>query len=450
MIHEVGNIELCELLETEPKAQCKVCLSYWDIGIVYCTCGHFLRRGREENQKFIKYTMDLLSVPEYVIKKGRFHGHRYGKKPGDREYCIANQLKKKCKKRCFQGIHDRFIRDESSARTWLTTVETRKHASSIVAWKVLRWKRMFLWMDQRWKNHISSKTGFGYLATRRTSFLSWFQACQRVVPPVLILQLQWHLQDRRVLHPSSSSSSSSPTATTSDSETREREDESEIDFPPVPVSNVDDRAVTPVVCRETNHEQAQGIHDRFIRDETFRNQMIEMVETKMFVDKWMLLRTKIIPSIWHHKNISITEVIGCFVRTRQVPILCQCSADLTSKKHCLPCSNWKKKKKLNETNDGHRVLLLLHGGVGKVLGGLFIPMKVTHHGDEPSTDWTRRLVLQVLGTILQDMIILNSFTLLQMDRSQLTAVYCNRQRSVNTTPQMTYFLGAKRVQNNYR
>ena len=42
MIREVGNIELCELLETEPKTQCTVCLSYWDIGIVYCTCGHFL------------------------------------------------------------------------------------------------------------------------------------------------------------------------------------------------------------------------------------------------------------------------------------------------------------------------------------------------------------------------------------------------------------------------
>ena len=28
MIHEVGNIELCELLETEPKTQCKVCLSF--------------------------------------------------------------------------------------------------------------------------------------------------------------------------------------------------------------------------------------------------------------------------------------------------------------------------------------------------------------------------------------------------------------------------------------
>ena len=39
----------------------------------------------------------------------------------------------------------------------------------------------------------------------------------------------------------------------------------------------------------------------------------------------------------------------------------------------------KEKKALNETNDGHKVLLLLllHGGVGKVLGGLLIPVKVT-------------------------------------------------------------------------
>ena len=57
--------------------------------------------------------MDLLSIPEYVIKKGRPHGHRYGKKPGDRGYYTANQLKKKCKKKFFQDIHDRFIRDET-------------------------------------------------------------------------------------------------------------------------------------------------------------------------------------------------------------------------------------------------------------------------------------------------------------------------------------------------
>ena len=28
MVHEVGNIELCELLDTEPNTQCNVCLSY--------------------------------------------------------------------------------------------------------------------------------------------------------------------------------------------------------------------------------------------------------------------------------------------------------------------------------------------------------------------------------------------------------------------------------------
>ena len=106
MIHEVGNVELCELLDMEPKAQCKVCLSYWDVGIVYCTCGHFLRNGTEENRKFVQYTMELLSIPNYCIKKGRPHGHRYGKKPRDYEYFVANSLKKKCKKRGFWGIHD--------------------------------------------------------------------------------------------------------------------------------------------------------------------------------------------------------------------------------------------------------------------------------------------------------------------------------------------------------
>ena len=74
MIHEVGNVELCELLDMEPKTQCKECLSYWEVGIVYCTCGHFLRNGTEENRNFVQYTMDLFSIPNYYLKKGRPHG----------------------------------------------------------------------------------------------------------------------------------------------------------------------------------------------------------------------------------------------------------------------------------------------------------------------------------------------------------------------------------------
>ena len=37
MIQDVGNVELFELFEMDPKTQCKACLSHWSEGIVYCT-----------------------------------------------------------------------------------------------------------------------------------------------------------------------------------------------------------------------------------------------------------------------------------------------------------------------------------------------------------------------------------------------------------------------------
>ena len=43
MVKDMGNVELSELFETNPKVQCKECLLYWNQGIVYCTCGHLLR-----------------------------------------------------------------------------------------------------------------------------------------------------------------------------------------------------------------------------------------------------------------------------------------------------------------------------------------------------------------------------------------------------------------------
>ena len=78
----------------------------------------------------------------------------------------------------------------------------QKHASSIVARKLCDENGYsYEWINGQ-KPDLIKKTGFEYKATRRTSFLSWFQACQRVLPPVLISQLQGHLQDRRgiVLH----------------------------------------------------------------------------------------------------------------------------------------------------------------------------------------------------------------------------------------------------------
>ena len=63
------------------------------------------------NRGFIEYTLDLLSIPEYVIKKGRPHGHRYGKTPEKKEYYVAHNLRKRCITMRFKGIHDRFLRD---------------------------------------------------------------------------------------------------------------------------------------------------------------------------------------------------------------------------------------------------------------------------------------------------------------------------------------------------
>ena len=126
VIKAAGNTELCEILDVEPKAQCKVCLAYWDAGIVYCTCGHFLRNDKTENKKYIKSVLDLFSIPNFYIRKGRPHGHRYGKQEGDKEYHTANQLQKKCKKRQFLSIHDRFIRDTWFRKTMLELGRTEE------------------------------------------------------------------------------------------------------------------------------------------------------------------------------------------------------------------------------------------------------------------------------------------------------------------------------------
>ena len=126
VIKAAGNTELCEVLDVEPKAQCKACLAYWDVGIVYCTCGHFLRDDTTENKKYIQLILDLSSIQNFYIRKGRPHSHRYGKKEGDQEYRTANQLQKKCKKRQFLSIHDRFIRDTWFRKTMLELGRTEE------------------------------------------------------------------------------------------------------------------------------------------------------------------------------------------------------------------------------------------------------------------------------------------------------------------------------------
>ena len=95
--------------------------------------------------------MDLLSLPEYVLKKRRPHGQRYGKMPGDKEYYLANQLKKKCKQKKFQGIHDRFLRDHECR---VRMIEHNRDEEVCRRWDVLA--------DEDHTYHLSEKEYFYY------------------------------------------------------------------------------------------------------------------------------------------------------------------------------------------------------------------------------------------------------------------------------------------------
>ena len=68
---------------------------------------------------YIKSDLDLFSIPNFYIRKGRPHGHRYGKKEGDKEDHTANQLQKKCRKRGYSNIYDRCKEYISNYRKWL-------------------------------------------------------------------------------------------------------------------------------------------------------------------------------------------------------------------------------------------------------------------------------------------------------------------------------------------
>ena len=103
MIKDMGNVELFELCETNPKKQCKECLLHWNQSIVYCTCKYLLKES-EASRDAIQCTLDLLSIQNYVIKNGRPHGHRYGKTKEQRDHHIAHNLRTRCIKRNFEEI----------------------------------------------------------------------------------------------------------------------------------------------------------------------------------------------------------------------------------------------------------------------------------------------------------------------------------------------------------
>ena len=65
----------------------------------------------EASRGILQWTLDLLSIQNYIIKKERPRGHRFRKTKELRDHHIAHNLRRRCIKRNFKGIHDRFLQD---------------------------------------------------------------------------------------------------------------------------------------------------------------------------------------------------------------------------------------------------------------------------------------------------------------------------------------------------
>ena len=117
MIREMGNVELFELWEKYRKCNVLTVLFIRIKELSAALAGSSWLKANPK-EKVDKLRLDALSIPHYVIKKGRCHGARHGKTEEQKEYQKAWNAWKRCCKRVdsqgehFKGIHDRFLRDQ--------------------------------------------------------------------------------------------------------------------------------------------------------------------------------------------------------------------------------------------------------------------------------------------------------------------------------------------------
>ena len=102
MMYSMGNMEYFEIFEVTPNIQCPNCVTRWPKVIVFCTRGRCLRPP-DKVRKLNSDRFDVLSIPNYVIKKSPFHGARHGNTEREREriHHAAHVSSKKAEKKGF-------------------------------------------------------------------------------------------------------------------------------------------------------------------------------------------------------------------------------------------------------------------------------------------------------------------------------------------------------------
>ena len=108
----MGNVELFEVCETNPQTQCTECLLYWSEGIVYCTCGHLLRRKCSQAEAPLNGHWIFSQFRTTWLRKGDLMAIAMGKLMNKDIILVAHNLRRRCQKRGFEGNHARFLKDD--------------------------------------------------------------------------------------------------------------------------------------------------------------------------------------------------------------------------------------------------------------------------------------------------------------------------------------------------
>ena len=91
LIADKNNTEIFELCDNSSKQQCLDCNAYWEIGIIYCSCGRNMQSTRSPTE-FDQHNRDVTSIPGCVIKKNSSRGAKHGASERQNMYYHAKQM----------------------------------------------------------------------------------------------------------------------------------------------------------------------------------------------------------------------------------------------------------------------------------------------------------------------------------------------------------------------
>ena len=126
----MGNIELFELLETDSKTQCKACLSYWNVGIVYCTCGHFLQKETEVDRKFLNIRWNFFHSQSTLSRREDLMATDMGKSQETNHIIwLTNWRRRNAKSKSSKESMTDSYEIVNSVCEWLNIIEMKKFVS---------------------------------------------------------------------------------------------------------------------------------------------------------------------------------------------------------------------------------------------------------------------------------------------------------------------------------